>query len=146
MKNQFLSLAVLLFLSYGLHTSYAQEKRTLPKRVKLPKKKSKIKNVDDFVYLSFNLYKTLRRYDSLQIIGAKIPDELNKLVVTNVRTETERLYNLAPDMIEELTGKLSLKSVRATKNLLTTKKALSYMYKTMQYYIKENPDMLISPE
>lgn len=146
MKQKFLSLSLFVALLFGLTNTYAQEERTLPKLIKLPKRKSKIKNVDEFVNQSFDLYKVLRRYDSLQIVGLEIPDELNAIVAKKVRLETKNLYEKAPEMIEDLTGNLSLKSIRATKNLLTTKKALTYMYKTMEYYVKENPDLLVNPE
>lgn len=114
-------------------TSFSQ------KRIKAPKRDSKIKSADQFVNNSFSLYHKVYVYDSLTKANVEIPSELEDELLKSAQKNVDSLWQVLPTVFEDMgSGKASiLKKGVATLNLNKSKKALSYTMKTIKLYFKD---------
>lgn len=101
--------------------SYSQ-----PKRLKPPKRSSKVKSVDQFVDNSFKLYEKVFVYDSLTQAGVEVPSELEDELSKRAEQDLDSLLQLAPDLIDDIGDASFIKQAKATANLNKAKKALKY--------------------
>lgn len=117
-------------------TSFSQ------KRIKAPKRDSKIKSADQFVNNSFSLYHKVYVYDSLTKANVEIPSELEDELLKSAQKNVDSLWQVLPTVFEDMgSGKASiLKKGVATLNLNKSKKALTYTMKTIKLYFKDQVD------
>lgn len=114
-----------------------------PKRVKPPKRISKIESVDQFVKHSFELYNKVFVYDSLTRAGVEVPSEIEDALVERAEQDVDSLWQALPVVLEDMTnGKENiLKKGKATLNLNKSKRALKYCIKTVKaYFVGSNED------
>ncbi len=105
-----------------------------PKRIKPPKRNSKIKSADQFIKNTFKLYDKIYVYDSLTVAGVDIPSELEDELTMRAEQDLDSLLQLAPDIIDDISDASFMKQARATMNLNKAKKALKYCGLTIKNY------------
>ncbi len=110
------------------------------KRLKLPKRISKVKSVDQFVDHTFNLYNKIFVYDSLAQVGAEIPSDLEDQLVESAERDMDSLWRVVPDIIDDISDASFMKKARATLNLNKAKKALRYSGQTLKNYFIGNKE------
>lgn len=120
-KQNYLTLLVLIFLF-----SFPLGVMSQDKRLKPPRKSSKIKSVDKFVLTTFELYDKIFVYDSLTQVGVEIPSELEDELAKSAEDDLNELLDSAPDIAEDISDASFLKQAKATMNLNKAKKALKY--------------------
>lgn len=127
-KKVFLLLMLVLFI--------AAPSRVISqsKRIKPPKRLSKIKSADQFIKNAFKLYDKIYVYDSLTIVGVDIPSELEDELTLRAEQDLDSLWQLAPDIIDDIGDASFMKQARATMNLNKAKKALKYCGLTIKNY------------
>lgn len=132
-QRVFLILLVVLIIPIA---SFSQKKRIKP-----PKRSSKIKSVDQFVDNTFQLYEKIFVYDSLTKVGVEIPSELEDELSKRAEQNLDSLLLLAPDIIDEISDASFLKQAKATINLNKAKKALKYCgFIIKDYFVSEEKD------
>ena len=119
--NKFFAIScfVVLFLTPLLVSS--QESR-----IKAPKRESKIKTTDKFVEKTFKLYNKVFVYDSLTIAGVDIPGDLEDELMESALKDIDSLWEVIPDIVDDITNASFMKQAKATLNLNKAKKALKY--------------------
>lgn len=110
-------------------SSWSQEKRIKP-----PKRNSKIKSVDQFVDHSFELYHKVFVYDSLVTAGVEVPVEIEDELMERAERDVDSLMQVAPDIAEDISDAPFMKQAKATFNLNRTKKALKFCMITVKTY------------
>ncbi|MCA0131932.1 hypothetical protein [Winogradskyella alexanderae] len=111
------------------------------KRLKPPKRISKVTSVDLFVDKSFNLYNKIFVYDSLTQAGIDIPSELEDELTERAEQDLDSLWQLAPDIVDDISDASFMKQAKATLNLNKAKKALKYCGLIIKsYFIPEEED------
>lgn len=96
------------------------------KRLKPPKRHSKVKSVDHFVGHTFKLYNKIFVYDSLTQAGVDIPAELEDELVERAEKDIDSLLQIVPDIIDDVSDASFMRKAKATLNLNRAKKALKY--------------------
>ena len=119
-KRQLIVLGLVFFLLMPLIGS-AQSKR-----IKSPKRNSKIASTDKFVENTFNLYNKVFVYDSLTQAGVEVPAELEDEILENAVKNIDSLWGVVPDIIDDISDASFMKQAKATLNLNKAKKALKY--------------------
>ena len=119
------------FLFLHTHLMYSQ------KRIKPPKKESKIDRVDLFVNKTFEVYNTVFTFDSLTSKGIEIHDKYEDAFIEKTQKDAELLYELIPEMVEEASEASVLKQAKATANLNKARKAMTFCVKFFKDYILE---------
>ncbi|QRM89961.1 hypothetical protein FG167_12215 [Lacinutrix sp. WUR7] len=120
-------LAVFLIPGYG----FSQEKRVKP-----PKRESKISSVDHFVDKTFNLYHKVFVYDSLTQAGVEIPTEIEDELMEHAEKDIDSLWDIFPEVFDDMAnGNANLmKKGKATANLNKSKKVLRYCVLMVKTY------------
>ena len=118
-KTLFIIVFSALFLIPLLGTSQ-------PSRIKVPKRISKITTTDKFVSKTFELYNKVFVYDSLTIAGVEIPGELEDELMESAVRDIDSLWEVVPDIIDDISDASFMKQAKATLNLNKAKKALKY--------------------
>lgn len=127
---------ILISLLFGTTIGHAQKKRLKP-----PKRESKVSSVDLFVDKSFNLYNKVFVYDSLTQAGIDIPAELEDELAERAEQDLDSLWQLAPDIVDDISDASFMKQAKATVNLNKAKKALKYCGLIIKsYFIPEEED------
>lgn len=123
-------LAIGVFFLQTNH-SYAQ------KRIKPPKKTSKVEKVDEFVYRTFRIYDAVFVYDSLETKGIKVSEKYDKAVFEETEKEAQVLYEMLPDIVEEVDNASAMRKVKAGANLNKARKAITFCVKFFKDYMFE---------
>ncbi|MUU78297.1 hypothetical protein [Winogradskyella endarachnes] len=108
-----------------------------PKRLKPPKRSSRIESVDNFVSHSFELYHKVFVYDSLTKAGIEIPAEIEDELIERAEIDADSLWQEVPDLLEEISDASVMKQAKATINLNKTKKALKFCLTAIKNYFTE---------
>ncbi|MEP1488057.1 MAG: hypothetical protein ABJK28_06490 [Algibacter sp.] len=87
---------------------------------------SKITTTDKFVSKTFELYNKVFVYDSLTIAGVEIPGELEDELMESAVRDIDSLWEVVPDIIDDISDASFIKQAKATLNLNKAKKALKY--------------------
>lgn len=136
-KKRLFVLSLVLFMLTPLVVS-AQ-----PKRIKPPKRSSKIKSTDHFVKNIFKLYNKVFVYDSLTQAGVEVPTELEDELFESAQRDLDSLWQVVPDIVDDISDASFMKQAKATLNLNKAKKALKYCgvyVKTMLLGKKEDEE------
>lgn len=120
---------VMLVLFLIPSTSWSQEKRIKP-----PKRKSKITSVDQFVKHSFELYHKVFVYDSLTRAGVEVPAEIEDELMERAEKDVDSLMQEIPDIAEDISDASFMKQAKATFNLNRSKKALKFCVTAVKAY------------
>lgn len=110
------------------------------KRIKPPKRNSKVKSVDQFVGHTFKLYDKVFVYDSLTQAGVDIPTELEDELTERAEKDVDSLWQTVPDIIDDISDASFMKKAKATLNLNRAKKALKYCGITLKSYFIGNKE------
>ncbi|MEY8870300.1 MULTISPECIES: hypothetical protein [Meridianimaribacter] len=113
------------------------------KRIKPPKRASKVESVDAFVNNTFELYHKVFVYDSLVNAGVEIPAEIEDELVEHAEQDVDSLLQIVPDLIDDISDAPFMRQAKATLNLNKAKKALKYCGITIKTYFvgtKEEED------
>ncbi|MBF8149287.1 hypothetical protein ITJ86_05230 [Winogradskyella sp. F6397] len=128
--------SVLRYFSIGLFIlfllpmlSWSQEKR-----IKKPKRNSKITSVDDFVKHSFELYHKVFVYDSLVKAGVDVPVEIEDELMERAERDADSLWQEVPDIAEDISDAPFMRQAKATFNLNRTKNALKFCMTAVKAY------------
>ncbi len=128
----------LLLTAFLIFPIFAQSQTN---RIKPPKRESKVSSVDLFVDKSFNLYNKVFVYDSLTQAGIDIPAELEDELAERAEQDLDSLWQLAPDIVDDISDASFMKQAKATVNLNKAKKALKYCGLIIKsYFIPEEED------
>ncbi|ALJ04333.1 hypothetical protein APS56_03885 [Pseudalgibacter alginicilyticus] len=95
-------------------------------RLSMPNRSSKIKSTDDFVKNTFKLYDKVFVYDSLTVAGVEIPPELEEELLESAERDIDSLWEVVPNIVDDIGDASFMKQARATLNLNKAKKALKY--------------------
>ena len=136
MQHQKKGLLILISLLLILGSSLQAQS----KRIKPPKRNSKVKSVDLFVVHTFDLYNKIFVYDSLSNVGVEIPSELEDELVERAEQNIDSLWEAIPDIIDDISDASFMKQARATLNLNKAKKALKYSGITLKNYFVGNKE------
>ena len=104
------------------------------KRVKPPKRVSKIASVDQFVDQSFELYHKVFVYDSLTSAGIEVPMEIEDELVERIEQDIDSLWQAVPDITDDISDASFMRQAKATINLNRAKKALKFCMNTAKAY------------
>ncbi|WP_299100837.1 hypothetical protein [uncultured Winogradskyella sp.] len=113
------------------------------KRLKPPKRNSKIESVDKFVNHSFELYYKVFVYDSLTRAGIEVPAEIEDELIERAESDVDSLWQEVPDIVDDISDASFMKQAKATLNLNRSKKALKFcMFAVKEYFVgtKEDED------
>lgn len=110
------------------------------KRLKPPKRDSKVESVDLFVNKSFNLYHKVFVYDSLSKAGVEVPADIEDELVERAEQDIDSLWSVAPDIIDDISDASFMKQTKATLNMNKAKKALKFCALTLKAYFSGNED------
>ncbi|MCK8482009.1 hypothetical protein [Psychroserpens algicola] len=134
--QQRLSLLILIGFLISL-SGYAQ-----PKRLKPPKRPSKIQSVDRFVDNAFELYHNVFVYDSLTQMGVEVPSEIEDALVERAERDIDSLWQVLPTIVDDMSSGNAniMKKGKATINLNKSKKALKYCMQTVKAYFIGSKD------
>lgn len=129
-KNSLNQLAVVVILILFLMpaSSWSQ------KRIKPPKRASKVASVDQFVNHSFDLYHKVFVYDSLVKAGVDVPSEIEDELVERAEQNIDSLWQVVPDIVDDISDASFMKQAKATLNLNRAKKALKFCSTTVKAY------------
>ena len=132
-KTLIIVLVLTLFLPLK---SYSQ------KRIKPPKRVSKIASADQFVNNAFELYHKVFVYDSLAKAGVDIPAELEDELLESAKDNIDSLWQVFPTIIDDMSsGDEPIgRKAKATLNLNKAKKAIKYCVKAVKVYFKGEDD------
>lgn len=125
---------VLLLFLIPMH-SWSQQKRLKP-----PKRKSKITSVDKFVKHSFELYHKVFVYDSLTRAGVEVPTEIEDELVERAESDVDSLWQEVPDLVDDISDAPFMRQAKATLNLNKSKKALRFCMVTVKAYFVGTED------
>jgi hypothetical protein len=106
------------------------------KRLKPPKRISKIESVDQFVNNSFELYHKVFVYDSLTRAGVEVPVDIENELLERAEQDIDSLWQVLPTVADDMSSgnhNIMIKG-KATINLNKSKKALKYCMKTVKMY------------
>ncbi|MEM5566833.1 hypothetical protein WNY78_17055 [Psychroserpens sp. AS72] len=106
------------------------------KRLKPPKRVSKIESVDQFVKNSFELYHKVFVYDSLTQAGVEVPADIENELLERAERDIDSLWQVLPTVADDMSSgnhNIMIKG-KATINLNKSKKALKYCMKTVKMY------------
>ncbi|WP_179320391.1 hypothetical protein [Winogradskyella helgolandensis] len=109
--------------------SWSQEKR-----IKKPKRKSKIESVDNFVNHSFELYHKVFVYDSLIKAEVEVPVEIEDELMERAERDADSLWQEVPDIAEDISDAPFMRQAKATFNLNRTKNALNFCMTAVKAY------------
>ncbi|SDH28406.1 hypothetical protein [Winogradskyella thalassocola] len=109
--------------------SWSQEKR-----IKKPKRHSKITSVDNFVKHSFELYHKVFVYDSLVKVGVDVPVEIEDELMERAQRDADSLWQEIPDIAEDISDAPFMRQAKATFNLNRTKNALKFCMTAVKAY------------
>ena len=109
--------------------SWSQEKR-----IKKPKRNSKITSVDDFVKHSFELYHKVFVYDSLVKAGVDVLAEIEDELMERAERDADSLWQEVPDIAEDISDAPFMRQAKATFNLNRTKNALKFCMTAVKAY------------
>lgn len=142
MKRSILPVKIILCLSITfclIHIpSYGQNDT---KRIKRPKKHSKIESADAFVDHSFDLYHKVFVYDSLNRSGYDISEEEDDIIMESMKQDLDSLWAIAPDLLDDLSNNpISLKKGKAVLNLNKAKKAIKTSLVIVKNYLKDDDE------
>ncbi|KJD33629.1 hypothetical protein PK35_07290 [Tamlana nanhaiensis] len=112
---------VLAFLFFLPANTFSQENRLQP-----PRRESKIKSTDHFVEKTFSLYNKVFVYDSLTRAGVEIPVELEDELMERAEQDIDSLWDVVPDIVDDIADASFMKQAKATLNLNRAKKALKF--------------------
>lgn len=118
-KKALIVLSVIFFLLISLKVNSQT-------RIKLPKRSSKIQSTDLFVKNTFNLYNKVFVYDSLTKAGVEVPSDLEEELLESAKRDIDSLWEVVPDIIDDISDASFMKQAKATLNLNKAKKALKY--------------------
>lgn len=134
--KQIISLGILILSMLGVTSTLKSQND----RIKPPKRASKIKSVDVFVDHSFELYNKVFVYDSLVRAGYETTTEEDNFIMESMKANLDSLWDVAPDLIDDLNGKISLKKGKAILNLNKSKKAIKESMKMVKAYLIEEKE------
>ncbi|REG87398.1 hypothetical protein [Winogradskyella sediminis] len=107
---------------------------TQEKRIKKPKRKSKIASVDNFVNHSFELYHKVFVYDSLIKAEVEVPVEIEDELMERAERDVDSLWQEVPDIAEDISDAPFMRQAKATFNLNRTKNALKFCMMAVKTY------------
>lgn len=107
---------------------------TQDKRIKPPKRISKIKSVDNFVKHSFELYHKVFVYDSLTKVGVEVPADIEDELMQHAERDVDSLWQEVPDIAEDISDAPFMRQAKATFNLNRTKNALKFCMTAVKAY------------
>lgn len=116
-KKAFFALALVFFITTANSQTH---------RIKPPKRSSKITSTDNFVNNTFKLYNKIFVYDSLTQAGVEIPAELEDDLLESAERDIDSLWEVVPDIVDDISDASFMKQAKATLNLNKAKKALKY--------------------
>jgi len=122
----FLSLLIMFLLPTS---SWSQ------KRIKPPKRVSKVKSVDRFVKHSFEMYHKVFVYDSLSKAGVEIPADIEDELTQRIERDIDSLLQVVPDLVDDISNAPLLRQTKATLNLNKSKKVLKFCMVTVKAYV-----------
>lgn len=126
-------LVIILLFFIGLPLiSWSQTKRLKP-----PKRSSRIECVDNFVNHSFELYHKVFVYDSLTKAGVEVPAEIEDELIERAEIDADSLWQEVPNLLDEISDASVMKQAKATINLNKTKKALKFCITAIKNYFIE---------
>jgi hypothetical protein len=105
------------------------------KRIKPPKRASKVKSVDQFVKHSFEMYHKVFVYDSLSKAGVEIPAEIEDELTERIERDVDSLLQVVPDLVDDISDAPFLRQAKATLNLNRSKKVLKFCMTTVKAYV-----------
>lgn len=123
-----LYIVAIMFIFLSPELSWSQ------KRIKPPKRDSKVKSVDLFVNNTFDLYHKVFVYDSLVRAGVEVPSEIEDELVERAEQNIDSLYQVVPDILDDISNTSIMKQAKATLNLNRAKKALKFCMTTVKAY------------
>lgn len=121
-------IVAIMFIFLSPELSWSQ------KRIKPPKRDSKVKSVDLFVNNTFDLYHKVFVYDSLVRAGVEVPSEIEDELVERAEQNIDSLYQVVPDILDDISNTSIMKQAKATLNLNRAKKALKFCMTTVKAY------------
>ena len=111
------------------------------KRLKPPKKSSKITSVDAFVDNTFLLYHKVFVYDSLTNANVEVPSDLEDELLDSMKKDLDSMWQVFPVILDEMdSGASVLKKAKAVANLNKAKKALKFCIKASKNYLVGTKD------
>ncbi|WP_179006401.1 hypothetical protein [Winogradskyella forsetii] len=125
-RHTILAIFILVLFSTG---SWSQEKRIKP-----PKRKSKITSVDNFVKHSFELYHKVFVYDSLSRAGVEVPAEIEDELMERAERDVDSLWQEMPDIADDISDAPLMRQAKATLNLNKSKQALKFCMLSVKAY------------
>ena len=134
--QQYISVVIMVMLLIPI-SGFSQKKRLKP-----PKRISKIESVDQFVDNSFELYHKVFIYDSLTTAGVKVPADIENELLERAEQDIDSLWQVLPTIMDDMTSgdeNIMVKG-KATLNLNKSKKALKYCIKTMKAHFAGSTD------
>nr|WP_321222395.1 hypothetical protein [uncultured Psychroserpens sp.] len=128
--HQLVSVVIMVIFLIPLN-GFAQKKRLKP-----PKRVSKIESVDQFVNNSFDLYHKVFVYDSLTKAGVEVPAEIEDALLERAEQDLDSLWQILPTIMDDMTSgdENILVKGKATINLNKAKKALKYSMTMVKVY------------
>lgn len=104
------------------------------KRIKPPKRESKVESVDLFVNKSFDLYHKVFVYDSLVKQGVEVPAEIEDELAERAEQDIDSLWGIAPDVVDDISYAPFMRQAKATLNMNKAKKVLKFCAVTVKTY------------
>lgn len=134
--HQHISVVIVIIFLIPL-CGYSQKKRLKP-----PKRDSKIESVDQFVNNSFELYHKVFVYDSLTQAGIEVPSEIEDALIERAEKDVDSLWQILPTIMDDMTSgdENIMKKGKATLNLNKSKKALKYCLQIIKVYFMGTDD------
>ena len=132
---------LILYSCFCVFTQFIEAQSA--KRLKPPRKASKVKSVDLFVNKSFEIYHKVFVYDSLVKLDIEIPDELEDEIVERIEQDVDSLWNVVPDILDDIDDASFMKKAKAVLNLNKAKKVLKFCLITVKNHLvgtKEEDD------
>lgn len=111
-----------------------------PKRIKPPKRISKVKSADIFVNKSFELYEKVFVFDSLTQAGVDIPAELEDELAAGAKEDFDKLVEVTPDVIDDISNASLFRKAKAALNMKKAKNALTFCGSTIKNYFLGTED------
>ncbi|MDH7914232.1 hypothetical protein [Winogradskyella sp. SYSU M77433] len=104
------------------------------KRIKPPRRESKVESVDLFVNKSFDLYHKVFVYDSLVKQGVEVPVEIEDELTERAERDIDSLWSIAPDIVDDISYAPFMRQAKATLNMNKAKKVLKFCAVTVKTY------------
>lgn len=111
-----------------------------PKRIKPPKRISKVKSADVFVSKSFELYEKVFVYDSLTQAGIDIPTELEDAMAEGAKEDFDGLVDVTPDVLDDISNTSVFRQAKAALNMNKARNALTFCGATIKNYFLGTED------